>query len=133
MRTYDKCLKTFPNKSSLRKHRRHVLKIPAYLFVLDCNVCHKIELSVSEMDKNFRKNHGTQLEKICVYCGVGFDNPDNFYKHMIEKHDMPAPADSGRNTAKPISSVFDGALKVFKHAGSRENGRRRWLDLRKNC
>ena len=121
MRTCDKCQKTFPNKNSLRKHRRHVHKIPAYLFVAECNVCHKIELSVSEMDKHFHENHGTQLEKMCVYCGVGFDNPEQFYKHLIEKHDLPPPADSGRKISKPISSAFDGALKVFKIDGSGEN------------
>ena len=121
MRTCDKCQKTFPNKNSLRKHRRHVHKIPAYLFVLECNVCREIELSVSEMDKHFHENHGTKLEKMCVYCGVGFDNPEKFYKHLLEKHDLPPPADSGREITKPISSAFDGALMVFKIDGSGEN------------
>ena len=93
MRTCDVCQKPFPNKNALRKHRRYVHKIPAYLFVLECNVCRKIELSVSEMDKHFHENHGTQLEKMCVYCGVGFDNPEQFYKHLLEKHDLPPPAD----------------------------------------
>ena len=120
MRTCDKCQKTFPNKNSLRKHRRHVHKIPAYLLVLECNVCRKIELSVSEIDKHFHENHGTQLEKMCVYCGVGFDKPEQFYKHLIEKHDLPPHADSGREITKPISSAFDGALKVFKIDGSGE-------------
>ena len=96
MRTCDVCQKTFPNKNSVRKHRRYVHKVPAYLFVQECNVCHKIELSVSEMDKHFHKNHGTQLEKMCVYCGVGFHDPEQFYKHLREKHDLPPPADFGR-------------------------------------
>ena len=121
MRTCDKCQKTFPNKNSLRKHRRHVHKIPAYLFVLECNVCHKIELSVSEMDKHFHENHGTQLQKMCVYCGVGFDDSEQFYKHLLEKHDLPPPADCVRETTKPISSAFGGALKVYKIDGSGEN------------
>ena len=121
MRTCDVCQKTFPNKNSLRKHRRYVHKIPAYLFVLECNVCRKIELSVSEMDKHFNENHGTQLEKMCVYCGVGFDDPEQFYKHLLEKHDLPPPADFGRDTTKHISSAFDGALKVYKIDGSGEN------------
>ena len=121
MRACDKCHKTFPNKNSLRKHRRHVHKIPAYLFVLECNICHKIELSVSEMDKHFHENHGTQLEKMCVFWGVGFDNPEQFYKQLIEKHDLPPPADSGRENTKPISSAFDGALKVYEIDGSGEN------------
>ena len=109
MRSCDVCQKTFPNKNALRK-QRHVHKMPAYLFVLKCNVCRKIEVSVSEMDKHFHENHGTQLEKMCVYCGVGFDNPENFYRHLIEKYDLPA--DYRRETTKPISSAFDGALKV---------------------
>ena len=121
MRTCDKCQKTFPNKNSLRQHRRHVHKIPAYLFVLECNVCRKIELSVSEMDKHFHENHGTKLEKMCVYCGVGFDDPEKFFKHLLEKHDLPPPADFGRDTTKPISSAFDEALKVLKIDGSGEN------------
>ena len=100
--------------------------MPAYLFVLGCNVCHKIELSVSETDKHFPENHGTlsresKLEKMCVYCGVGFDDREKFYKHLIEKHDLPPPADSGRETTKPISSVFDGALKEYKNDGSGED------------
>ena len=105
MRTCDKCEKTFPNKNSLRKHPPHVHKIPAYLFVLKCNVCHKVELSVSEMDKHFHENHGTQLEKMCVYCEVGFDNPEKFYKYLLEKRDLPPPGDCGRETTKPISSA----------------------------
>ena len=121
MRTCDKCQKTFSNKNSLRQHRRHVHKIPAYLFVLECNVCRKIELSVSEMDKHFHENHETKLEKMCVYCGVGFDDAEKFYKHLIEKHDLPPPADCGRETTKPISSAFGGALKVYKIDGSGES------------
>ena len=109
--------KTFSNKNNLRQHRRNVHKISAYLFVLESNVCQKIELSTSEMDNHFREKHGTQLEKMCVYCHVGFDKPGKFHKHMLEKHDLPPPADSGRETTKPISSVFDGALKVFKIDG----------------
>ena len=118
MRTCDVCQKPFTNKYSLRKRRRHVDKFPAYLFVLECNVCHKTELSVSEMDKHFHENHTTQLGKMCVYCGVGFDNPERFYKHLLEKHDLPPPADFGRDTSKPISSAFDGALKVYRYDGS---------------
>ena len=121
MRTCDVYQKPFPNKNALRKHQRHVHKILAYLFVLECNVCHKIELSVSEMDKHFHESHGTQLDKMCVYCGVGFDYPEQFYKHLLEKHDLPPPADSGRNITKPIPSAFDGALKVYKIDGSGEN------------
>ena len=112
MRTCDKCQKTFPNKNNLRQDRRKVHKVPAYLFVLECNVRRKIELPVSEKDKHFHENHGIKLEKIGVYCGVGFDDPEKFYKHLIEKHDLPPPADSGLETTKPISSGFDGALKV---------------------
>ena len=105
----------------LRKHRRLVHIIPAYLFVMECNVCHPSELSVSEIDKHFHENHGTQLEKMWVYRGVGFDDPEKFYKHLIEKHDLPPLADSGRKTTKPISSAFDGALKVYKIDRSGEN------------
>ena len=46
---------------------------------------------------------------------------NNSTKHLIEEHDLPAPADSGRETTKPISSAFDGALKVFKIIGSGDN------------
>ena len=120
MRTCDVCQKTFPNKNALRKHRRHVRIIPAYLFDLECNVCRKIELSVSEIDKHFHENHEAQLEKMCVHCGVGFDDPEKFSKHLLEKHDLPPPADSGQETTKPISSALDGALKVYKIDGSGE-------------
>ena len=121
MRTCDVCQKTFPNKNNLRQPRRIVHKIPAHIFVLECNVCRKIWLSVSEMDKHFHENHGTQLEKMCVYCGVGIDNPEKFYIHLLEKHELPSHANFGRKTTKPISSAFDGALKVLKIDGSGEN------------
>ena len=65
--------------------------------------------------------HGTQLEKICVYCGVGFDDAQKFFKHLLEKHGLPPPIDSIKEKTKPISSAFTGALKVFKIIGSGEN------------
>ena len=58
---------------------------------------------------------------MCVYCGVGFDIPENFYKHLIEKHELPPPANSIQEKRNPISSAFNGALKVFKINGSGEN------------
>ena len=94
MRTCDRCQKTFPNKNNLRQHRRNVHKIPANLFPMECDVCHKMELSVALSDQHFRSKHGTQLEKICVYCGVGFDDARKFFKHLLEKHDLPPPIDS---------------------------------------
>ena len=45
---------------------------------------------------------------MCVYCGVGFDIPENFYNHYCKK----------RN---PILSASNGALKVFKIIGSGGN------------
>ena len=29
--------------------------------------------------------------KNCVYCGVGFNVTENFYKHLTEKHGLPIP------------------------------------------
>ena len=80
-----------------------------------------MELSVTLIDQHFREKHGTQLAKMCVYCGVGFDLPENFYKHLIEKHELPPPAISIKENRNPISSVFNGALKVLKINGSGEN------------
>ena len=57
----------------------------------------------------------------CVCCGVGFDIPEHFYKHLEEKHELPPPAESTKEKTNPISSAFDGALKVFKIDGSGEN------------
>ena len=37
------------------------------------------------------------------------------------KHELPSHANFGRKTTKPISSAFDGALKVLKIDGSGEN------------
>ena len=121
MRTCDVCQKSFGNKNLLRHHRRNVHKIPAYLFPMECNVCHRMELSVALIDQHFREKHGTQLDKMCVYCGVGFDIPEHFYKHLEEKHELPPPAESTKEKTNPISSAFDGALKVFKIDGSGEN------------
>ena len=73
------------------------------------------------MDKHFHENHGTKLEKMCIYCGKGFNDPEKFYKHSIEKHDLPPPPDSEREITKPISSAFDGALKLYKIDGSGES------------
>ena len=121
MRTCDVCQKSFGNKNLLRHHRRNVHKIPAYLFPMECNVCHRMELSVALIDQHFREKHGTQLDKMCVYCGVGFDIPEHFYKHLEEKHELPPPAESTKEKTNPISSAFDGALKVYKIEGSGEN------------
>ena len=121
MRTCDVCQTNFENKNLLRHHRRHVHKIPAYLFSMECHICHKMELSVTLIDQHFREKHGTQLEKMCVYCGVGFDLPKNFYKHLIEKHELPPTANSIKEKRNPISSAFNGELKVFKIKGSGEN------------
>ena len=118
MKTCDECQKTFPNKNNLRQHRRNVHKIPANLFPMVCDECHKMELSIALMDQHFREKHGTQLEKMCVYCGLGFKVTENFYKHLTEKHGLPPPVDPEREKTKPISSAFDGALKVFKIDGS---------------
>ena len=61
--------KIFGNKNLLRHHRRHVHKIPAYLFPMECDICHKMELSVTLIDQHFREKHGTQLEKMCLLRG----------------------------------------------------------------
>ena len=106
--------KHFPTKILFVNTDGMFIKNLAYLFVLECNVCHKIEHWVSEMEKHFHENHGTQLEKMCVHCAVGYDDPEEFYKHLIEKHDVPTPADSRRQTTNTISSVIDGALKVYQ-------------------
>ena len=88
---------------------------------MECDVCHKMELSVALSDQHFRAKHGTQLQKMCVYCGVAFDDAQTFFKHLLEKHDLPPPIDSIKEKTKPISSAFNGALKVFKIIGSGEN------------
>ena len=121
MRTCDKCHKTIPNKNNLRQHQRKVHKIPANLFPMECDVCHKMELSVALSDQHFHAKHGTQLQKMCVYCGVGFDDAQKFFKHLLEKHDLPPPIDSIKEKTKPFSSTSKGALKVFKISGSGEN------------
>ena len=121
MRTCDRCQKTFPIKDSLRQHRRKVHKIPANLFPMECDICHKMELSVALSDQHFRAKHETQLEKICIYCGVGFDDAQKFFNHLLEKHELSPPIDPIQEKTKPISSAFNGALKVFKLSGSGEN------------
>ena len=88
---------------------------------MECDVCHKMELSVALSDQHFRAKHGTQLQKMCVYCGVAFDDAQTFFKHLLEKHDLPPPIDSIKEKTKPISSAFNGALQVFKIIGSGEN------------
>ena len=77
-----------------------------------------MELSVALIDQPFREKHGTQLEKMCVFCGIGFDIPEKFYKHLEEKHELPPPAESIKEKTNPISSAFNGALKVCKIDGS---------------
>ena len=121
MRSCGVCQKNFGNKNLLRHHRRHVHKTPAYLFPMECHICHKMELSVTLIDQHFREKHGTHLEKMSDYCGVGFDLPENFYKHLIEKHELPPSANFIEEKRNPISSAFNGALKVFKINGSGEN------------
>ena len=80
-----------------------------------------MELSVARMEQHFREKHGAQLEKKCVYCGLRFDVPDKFYDHLVKKHELPPPTDADREKTKPVSSAFDGALKVFKIEGTNEN------------
>ena len=91
------------------------------MFIIECDECHRMELSVARMEQHFRDKHGTQLEKVCVYCGLGFDVPDKFYDHLVKKHELPPPIDADREKTKPVSSAFDGALEVFKIEGSNEN------------
>ena len=105
MRTCDKCQKTFPNKNNLRQHRRNVHKIPGNLFPMECEVCHKMELSVALSDQHFRAKHGTQLEKICVYCGVGFDDAQKFFKHLLEKQGLPPPIHSIKEKTKKTNLI----------------------------
>ena len=100
MRTCDICQKTFGNKNLLRQHRRNVHKIPAYMFIIECDECHRMELSVARMEQHFRDKHGTQLEKVCVFCGLGFDVPDKFYDHLVKKHELPPPIDADREKNK---------------------------------
>ena len=121
MKTCDKRQKTFPNENNLRQHRRNVHKIPANLFPMEFDECHKVELSIALMEQHFREKHGTQLEKVCVYCAIGFNVAENFYKHLTEKHGLPPPVDPEREKTKPISPAFDGALKVFTIPGSGEH------------
>ena len=59
---------------------------------------------------------------MCVHCGVGLDIPENFYKHLIEKHELPPPAIYIKEKTNTLSSAFNGALRVFKIDGSGENG-----------
>ena len=91
------------------------------MFTIECGECQRMELSVALMEQHFREKDGTQLEKVCVYCGLGFDVPKKFYDHLVKKHELPQPIDADREKTKPVSSAFDGALKVFKIEGSNEN------------
>ena len=86
MRTFDVCQKIFGNKSLLRQLRRNVHKIPAYMFIIECDESQRMELSVALMEQRFREKHGTLLEKVCVYYGLGFDVPEKFHDHMVKKH-----------------------------------------------
>ena len=86
---------------------------------MEGHVCQKMELFALS-DQHFREKHGTQLENMCVYCGVGFDDAQKFFKHLLQKRELPPPIDSFEKT-KPISSASNGARKVFKITGSGEN------------
>ena len=88
-----------------------------FSFLMRRDVCQKINLSVTLMNQHFREKHESQLEKTCNFCGVGFDKAKNFYKHSLEKHELPRPDDSERSSSMSISSAFYGALKVFKIEG----------------
>ena len=118
MRTCDICQKTFPNKNNLRQHRRNVHKLPPYYRPMECDKCGFITLSVALIDEHFQKKHGSKLEKMCIYCGIGFDKCQNFYKHLDEKHQLPPPVDPVREQTKPTKSCLSGGLKVFTITGS---------------
>ena len=88
------------------------------MFIIECGECQRMELSVALMEQRFREKHGTLLEKVCVYYDLWFDVSEKFYDHLVKIHELPPSIDADRGKTKPVSSVFDGALKVFKIEGS---------------
>ena len=121
MRTCDICQKTFGNKNNLKQHRRNVHKIPPYFCPMECNECQFIALSVALINDHFREKHQTNLEKTCVYCGIGFDNSQKFYNHLESKHSLPPPTEALQSKTDPTESAFEGALKVYSITGHGEN------------
>ena len=57
---------------------------------------------------------------MCIYCGIGYDNCENFYQHLDEKHGLPPPIDTEREKMIPTESCLNGTLKVFTISGSGE-------------
>ena len=121
MRTCDICEKTFGNKNNLKQHRRNVHKIPPYFRPMECDECHFIGLSVALINDHFHEKHQSKLEKMCVYCGIGFDNSQKFYIHLETKHGLPPPREAMQSKTDPTESAFEGALKVYSISGSGEN------------
>ena len=66
--------------------------------IIECGECHRLELSVDLMEQHFREKHGTQLEKVCVHYGLGFDVPFTFYDPLVKKHELPPPIDANRES-----------------------------------
>ena len=105
----------------MKQHRRIVHKIPPYFCPMECDKCHFIALSVALINDHFREKHDTNLEKMCVYCGIGFDNSQNFYSHLEVKHGLPPPSEVAPQKTEPTKSAFEGTLKVYSIPGSGEN------------
>ena len=118
MRTCDICEKTFGNKNNLKQHRRNVHKIPPYFRPMECDECHFVALSVALINDHFHKKHQSKLEKMCVYCGIGFDNSQKFYIHLETKHGLPPPREAMQSKTDTTESAFEGALKVTRFLGA---------------
>ena len=66
--------KTFGNKNSLRQHRRNVHKYPAYMFIIECGECQRMDISDALIEQHFRKKHGPSWKKY-VFCVPEIESP----------------------------------------------------------
>ena len=69
------------------------------------------------MGHHFREKQGTQSEKLCVCCGLGFNVTGKCCNHLTEKHGL-LPCKSRARKTKPVSSASDRALREFNISGS---------------
>ena len=84
MRTGNICQATFASKTNLRQHRINVHKLPPYYRLMECAKSHLFEFSVAPSDTHLRHHHWSSLAKMCIHCGFGFDDVNEFFKHRDE-------------------------------------------------
>ena len=112
MMTCDICRKTFADKFNLNHHRRNLHKHPLYFWLKNYAKCRSSELSLALIKTHFPQKHQIGPKKFSIHCRFGFDDVEEFYKYLGDKHGSPRTPDPFREKSRPVASALIGDPKI---------------------